>query len=605
MDDIHYVHFNCRGKEFKTVHELAKEYYDQLADDFDNITELCMEYGMSVPNPIHAAELLNYVPLSSDHGFSYSEGIGIMRSLISSLLVFINGLHESVDDVNLKIYLEDLIQYWSKQCNYILARMEADVTAMPGDTGDSLLDRMPEAIFDNFRKLFDSNGLGSSRAYLESIYSKPETEAILISFSRKNNFAKDEGGDNGGGEGGGNGDIDAQLQEKVNKLDEKVFNEILEVLKNPTEDAVNGLSKEASEFLQGLSKEELNRLQELVTGEGGDGGQGGEDTNTPIEDQILQTVQGLSPDELEELRLMLFDPNGKDGSGKDPEITKSMKDLIDSFPPEQLDLLKDAVSQIKAPDMRGGDQPPEDPEDPNGNAQPGPEGQAEQDLLDMYDTLDDDTRNELRSIIKIGKGTGTNIKIERELMDALSKMSDERINMLAQVVDEAGDGLPHENREEYQVPVQDPNKAPTNLEPDYQKSQMIVQDPANYRLDSMPGGRVSDPAGAQFAMNQANQNKIQGFSRRGLKYVWPRYNFNNIATVYAQIEDTIGEELPKDIMDTMIQAYEQAGKPGIAAVLADRNLTPEHLEQLAFIISQKDPQENFRSAFSRRMRYPW
>ena len=676
MDDMHYIHFNCRGREFKTIHELAKAYYDKLGDDFDDISELCMEYGASVPNPIHAAQLLNYQPLDSKTDLHYKESIALMRSLLSRLLDLVYRTHEACDDPNMRLYLEDLMKYWHKQRDFILARMEDNVTEHPGETGESLLERMPEVIFDKFRSIFDKDGAGCCRKYLETIYPEGAAKSIMIAFSRKNNFANEDdksgGGDEpsispelekklksldekvlqeiaeflqnpseeslnklsedakkflselsedeltelqqlaGGGdsdgnssEGGSEPSLSPELEEKLKSLDEKVLQEIAEFLQNPSEESLNKLSDDAKKFLSELSEDELTELQQLVSGEGG--GSESKEDEVPVEDQILQQVKDLSPDELEELRFILFDPKGKEGSGKDPQITKQMNDFIDSLGPENYDRLKEAVSSVKSPDLSKGEEAPADPtaedEGRDNVAARAPEGSGEPqdtkgDLVDRFPSLDDDTKNELWSIIKVGKGTGTNIKIERELMDELSRMSDERINMLAKLVDDMGDGLPHENPEQYEAPVQDPNKAPTNLTPDHKKSQIIMQDPSNYRLDSVPGGRVSDPAAAQNAMNQANQSKIQAFSRRYAR------NFNNIAEVYAQIESILGGDIPKDNMDSIIQAYEQNGAEGIAALFAGQeDITPDMIQQLAFAVSQKDPQENFRASFARQN--PW
>lgn len=600
MDDMHYIHFNCRGREFKTIHELAKAYYDKLGDDFDDISELCMEYGASVPNPIHAAQLLNYQPLESKTDLHYKESIALMRSLLSRLLDLVYRTHESCDDPNMRLYLEDLMKYWHKQRDFILARMEDNVTEHPGETGESLLERMPEVIFDKFRSIFDKDGAGCCRKYLETIYPEGAAKSIMIAFSRKNNFANEDDKSGGGDESG----LSPELENKLKSLDEKVLQEIAEFLQNPSEESLNKLSEDAKKFLSELSEDELTELQQLVSGEGGDSES--QEDEVPVEDQILQQVKALSPDELEELRFILFDPKGKEGSGKDPEITKQMNDFIDSLGPENYDRLKEAVSSVKSPDLSKGEEAPADPtaedEGRDNVAARAPEGSGEPqdtngDLVDRFPSLDDDTKNELWSIIKMGKGTGTNIKIERELMDELSRMSDERINMLAKLVDDMGDGLPHENPEQYEAPVQDPNKAPTNLTPDHKKSQIIMQDPSNYRLDSVPGGRVSDPAAAQNAMNQANQAKIQAFSRYAR-------NFNNIAEVYAQIESILGGDIPKDNMDSIIQAYEQNGAEGIAALFAGQeDITPDMIQQLAFAVSQKDPQENFRASFARQN--PW
>jgi hypothetical protein len=387
-------------------------------------------------------------------------------------------------------------------------------------------------------------------------------------------------------------------------------------MSNPSEEALKNLSKEATEFLQGLDEEMLNRLQELAAGDGSSDS-GDEDNKPSVEEIIEKKIAELTEEELEELRFILFDPKGEEGSGKDPELTKRVKQFIEEIGPENYELLKEKAS-VKSnesvenasvseapedPDTAGTpDQQPQQPtEGQPAEGQPAPDaGGNHQDLLDKFAALDEDTMIELQSIIKTGRGTGTNVKIERELMTELSALSEERLTQLTTMVEQTSDEVPHENAKVNQAPVQDPNKAPTNLESnpvksEYEQKKMIYQSPENYRLDSAPGGRVSDTRGAQLAMNKVNQEKIQSFSNS---------NFgSHISQVYANIDRAVGEQLPKDVLDSISQAYTQSGPNGVAAVLVSRNIMPtkDMISQICSVLADMSPKENFE--FSLPYRY--
>jgi DNA-binding ferritin-like protein len=264
MDDMHYIHFNCRGRGFRNIHSLAKDYYEKLQNDFDEIVELCMSYGMQVPNPIKAAQLLQYLPLCSDKPFGYKESVALMQQRLRGLVNFLYQLHPEIEDINAKIRIEDLIKEWHKEVNFTLNRMMSEVCELEDDNGHTLLNRMPDFLFDAFRSLIDSKGIIPGYSLLSKFYPH-NAKKIIIAFKSKDNFANDK-------EGGSGSSIDEDLEASLKELDEEVLNEIVEFMSDPSEEAVKKLSDEARKYLESLDEEHLKRLQELVSEGSDDGG---------------------------------------------------------------------------------------------------------------------------------------------------------------------------------------------------------------------------------------------------------------------------------------------------------------------------------------------
>jgi DNA-binding ferritin-like protein len=124
--DFHSLHFNIEGADFDTMHKkVLKQYYEEAAEDFDELCEKARMFGITVPNPNRSAERLEYesqVPESViDRNIAIERTMVLLECLIGKYMqvykVF-NKMDDCAISVGIANYLQTRIEYWSKECYY-------------------------------------------------------------------------------------------------------------------------------------------------------------------------------------------------------------------------------------------------------------------------------------------------------------------------------------------------------------------------------------------------------------------------------------------------------------------------------------------------------
>lgn len=74
----HNLHWNIYGANFRPVHELLEEYYDELAEDFDAFAERVLQLGEKPPVTIDQYKALTSFSEETKTSFSIKEALQIV-----------------------------------------------------------------------------------------------------------------------------------------------------------------------------------------------------------------------------------------------------------------------------------------------------------------------------------------------------------------------------------------------------------------------------------------------------------------------------------------------------------------------------------------------
>ncbi len=124
-NDFHCLHFNVTGTDFDTLHrKILKKYYEQAADDYDELAEKARCYGATIPNASQAAERIGYnVPESNitDRDTTVSETQKVLDLILEQMLIvyrYFNRIEDCPVAVGIANYLQTRLEYWSKEATY-------------------------------------------------------------------------------------------------------------------------------------------------------------------------------------------------------------------------------------------------------------------------------------------------------------------------------------------------------------------------------------------------------------------------------------------------------------------------------------------------------
>ena len=130
-NDVHTVHVNAVGKDFTTLHSIANEMYDYLAECADTCFEISCECGGCISNINDAANLIDWDSISKNMKRTYS--------LIDGVQTIIDTLHIITCEIeyfynmcpsNVQSTLDEWQRYLTSKMNYFLGRIvqcESDV----------------------------------------------------------------------------------------------------------------------------------------------------------------------------------------------------------------------------------------------------------------------------------------------------------------------------------------------------------------------------------------------------------------------------------------------------------------------------------------------
>ncbi len=124
-NDFHCLHFNVIGEEFDTLHKkVLKTYYEQAADDYDELNEKARSLGVKIPNGSSAASRVGYTELQGalfDRTQAVHESQQVLESICNQMLIcyrYFNRIEECPICVGVANYLQSRLEYWSKEMAY-------------------------------------------------------------------------------------------------------------------------------------------------------------------------------------------------------------------------------------------------------------------------------------------------------------------------------------------------------------------------------------------------------------------------------------------------------------------------------------------------------
>jgi hypothetical protein len=126
QSDLHYLHFYAGSEGFwDRIHDICGDYYVRLAEDYDDIAELCLQLDMDVTHPNNSASVLGFENSagSLENLFSYESVMQIVQDRLHNILDYAVGVlrqyqGESVNATAVRNYLEGFVQEWSKEVDY-------------------------------------------------------------------------------------------------------------------------------------------------------------------------------------------------------------------------------------------------------------------------------------------------------------------------------------------------------------------------------------------------------------------------------------------------------------------------------------------------------
>lgn len=94
--NIHILHWNVMGKQFKMIHEYFQEIYENLYDKIDEVAELVRMHGeLPKGNLSEALEIATIEEIESMNNFNHIESIGLALQDIEVLVDLTNELFEA------------------------------------------------------------------------------------------------------------------------------------------------------------------------------------------------------------------------------------------------------------------------------------------------------------------------------------------------------------------------------------------------------------------------------------------------------------------------------------------------------------------------------
>ena len=148
-NDCHYMHLMSKGKDFDKSHNLTQDYFESLDYVIDVVSEMALETGNTMYNYSLAGQIIpDYVPENLP-AYDYPTLIDHLKSHITTVVVSLQKLRESVTDTSVQSKLDDIIRNWEVELNYKLHRRSEPSPVHMGGFVNTGLDAMT---VDNYNK---------------------------------------------------------------------------------------------------------------------------------------------------------------------------------------------------------------------------------------------------------------------------------------------------------------------------------------------------------------------------------------------------------------------------------------------------------------------
>lgn len=148
-NDCHYMHLMSKGKDFDKSHNLTQDYFESLDYVIDVVSEMALETGNTMYNYSLAGQIIpDYVPENLP-AYDYPTLIEHLKSHITTVVVSLQKLRESVTDTSVQSKLDDIIRNWGVELNYKLHRRSEPSPVHMGGFVNTGLDAMT---VDNYNK---------------------------------------------------------------------------------------------------------------------------------------------------------------------------------------------------------------------------------------------------------------------------------------------------------------------------------------------------------------------------------------------------------------------------------------------------------------------
>jgi DNA-binding ferritin-like protein len=127
--NFHIMHHNVEGSDFDTMHKkVLKTYYEQAADDFDELMEWAGCYAVRAENVNESAKRVEFKSATTEN-YSREEVIAAVQvnleDLVEAMRELFTALNKITDcpiSIGLANYVQDRLQYWAKEAYYFNAR---------------------------------------------------------------------------------------------------------------------------------------------------------------------------------------------------------------------------------------------------------------------------------------------------------------------------------------------------------------------------------------------------------------------------------------------------------------------------------------------------
>jgi DNA-binding ferritin-like protein len=146
--DFHFLHFYAGGDgNWDRIHDICSDYYLRLAEDYDDVAELCLQVGADVTHPNDSASVVGFENSqgSLENTFEYASAMQILQDRIHNLVdvaAEVAGQHQgsNANSTAVRNYLEGCVEEWSKEADFKLKERLGGET----DFGWAYRDRVPD-----------------------------------------------------------------------------------------------------------------------------------------------------------------------------------------------------------------------------------------------------------------------------------------------------------------------------------------------------------------------------------------------------------------------------------------------------------------------------
>lgn len=112
-NDIRTMHLHAVGDDFDKIHEISQVLYEEAESEFDDLAELAISNGETIPNPILAAQYVDteteWPPLVGET-FNWPQFINNLQNIGTKYIEILKSIDHPVVD--------DFIVFWDKEISY-------------------------------------------------------------------------------------------------------------------------------------------------------------------------------------------------------------------------------------------------------------------------------------------------------------------------------------------------------------------------------------------------------------------------------------------------------------------------------------------------------